>query len=85
MGRTVRLQRPGGAPVEAEVLADENRLNRITLDDVKAVGGYIPRVDRWTLVANDLCRHAVLDRTMVLLTSNLAFSKWDQIFKDKCG
>lgn len=35
-----------------------------------AVGAPVdPSVDRWTLVASDLCRSAVLDRTMVLRSS----------------
>jgi UDP-glucose 4-epimerase len=54
------------------VLAATDQVEAVVLRLTNAVGAPAdPRVDRWTLVANDLCRHAVLDRTMVLHSSGL--------------
>lgn len=53
-----------------EEVLDAADVETVVLRLTNAVGAPAdPRVDRWTLVANDLCRHAVLDRTMVLHSS----------------
>lgn len=50
-----------------QVLTAEDGFDSVVLRLSNAVGAPVdPGVDRWTLVANDLCRQAVLDRTMVL-------------------
>lgn len=50
-----------------EVLLGEADVEPVVLRLSNAVGAPAdPSVDRWTLVASDLCRQAVLDRAMVL-------------------
>lgn len=55
-----------------EVLEASPALDVVVLRLTNAVGAPVdPRVDRWTLVASDLCRRAVLDRRVVLRSSGL--------------
>ena len=50
-----------------ELLVADGALEVVVLRLTNAVGAPAdPTIDRWTLVASDLCRAAVLDRTMVL-------------------
>lgn len=50
-----------------ELIAADPALDAVLLRLTNAVGPPAdPTIDRWTLVASDLCRSAVLDRTMVL-------------------
>lgn len=50
-----------------QILDSGDGVDAVVLRLTNAVGAPAdPRVDRWTLVANDLCRQAVLDQTLVL-------------------
>src|SRR5690606_29577355 len=56
----------------------------VTLRLTNAVGAPAdPTVDRWTLVASDLCRGAVLDRRMRLLSSGLQWRDFI-VLEDAC-
>lgn len=50
-----------------DLFRSDDHVDAVVLRLTNAVGAAAdPSVDRWTLVASDLCRSAVLDRTMVL-------------------
>lgn len=50
-----------------QVLTSVEGVDTVVLRLTNAVGAPAdPRVDRWTLVANDLCRQAILDQALVL-------------------
>lgn len=55
-----------------EILAGAHELDVVVLRLTNAVGAAVhPSVDRWTLVANDLCRQAVFHKELVLQTPGL--------------
>ena len=55
---------------DCEQVLLQAKVDCVVLRLSNAVGAPVdPSVDRWTLVASDLCRSAVLDRTMVLRSS----------------
>jgi UDP-glucose 4-epimerase len=55
-----------------QLLASAPRTDAVLLRLTNAVGAPAdPSVDRWTLVASDLCRQGVLDRRMVLHSAGL--------------
>jgi UDP-glucose 4-epimerase len=51
---------------------DNKGINHLVIRLTNAFGGpAFPTADRWTLLVNDLCRSAVKDRTMTLLSDGL--------------
>jgi UDP-glucose 4-epimerase len=67
-----------------DVLRGDATVESVVLRLSNAVGAPAdPSVDRWTLVAGDLCRQAVLDRTMVLRSTG---QQWRDfiVLEDAC-